>query len=156
MYHKAGSFLVNDHTDKITGFRGRMLECGLPLERVKERVAAILEGKLVVSYAGEGDFLALSLCPTDFDHFDTQSFFRKFNGQRTRSGEKVYQPINLRSIYHHYFKKDIQEGKHSAIIDAKCTMEIFRKTYIPLARTNNFVDRKTKLDGEFDGIQKMK
>lgn len=132
-----------------------MLEDGKPLHEVKKLVEEQLQGKCVVTVAGGTDFKALQLTAADFDHFDLQNVFKKWNGQTTRGGFKIYQPISLRDLCYHYFREDIQEGKHSSLTDAQNTMKVFRDIFIPFAKTNNYLTRSIPTTDEFEAIQKL-
>ncbi|OXA46050.1 RNA exonuclease 4 [Folsomia candida] len=156
VYHKAGSYKVNSYTKKINGFEGSVLEKGRELSAVKEQTESIIEGKVVVTAGGASDLLSLGLVPSDYELFDIQTVFRKWSGQFTKAGDKVYQPINLRSLYFHYFGEDIQSGIHSSLTDARATMRLFQEIYLPLALAKNPFSRSYEIeDGEFDNIKKI-
>ena len=134
-----------------------MLESGKPLPIVKESVKKEISKKVIITVGGAEDLLALNLEASEYSLFDLQNVFRQWSGQLTKSGEKVYQPIELRSLYNHYFNIDIQSRHHSAVSDDKATMRIFREVYTSLALKKNPVAWDyDRCDGEFDDIKTMK
>jgi hypothetical protein len=134
-----------------------MLSDGKPLSEVKQSVSNLFKDKVVITVGGATDFMSLGLDPSEFEIFDLHTVFKKWNGDYNNSGEKVLQPISLRSIYYHYFKEDIQEGRHSALTDARATMKIFTDIYQKLALSKNPYTWSYELeDGEFDEIMRMK
>jgi len=136
---------------RITGFTKESLKNGKPLDEVQNQFMEVVTDKLIISYAGTGDFQALELVTGDFTHFDLSRYFQKWNGQLTKGGEKVYQPIGLRSVYWHFFKKDIQDGVHSATKDAIATLELFEIYKIRKTKNMDFPYMRDK-DDEFNEI----
>jgi len=103
-------------------------------------VSEILKEKLVVTVAGAGDFAALNIPICNYDTFDLQWYFQKPSSQLDRkTGQTVYQPIGLQSLYSYFFTaetgKAIQEKFHSPIEDAIAHMEMFHK-YIEVKNSN--------------------
>lgn len=113
---------------------------GRPYQDVKAEVIKILQGKLVITCGGEDDLQGFELSRTQFTNFDLHDYwFERYNNQH---GQLVEEPIGLKHIYHHYFKKDIQQGIHSAFVDAKATMRIFRFIYLPEAENKNIINKE--------------
>ncbi len=67
---KPGSFRVNPHNK--TGFSRASLKDGTPLSEVQEQLSQVLNGKLVVMVAAEGDFNSLDMPIADYDVVDLQ------------------------------------------------------------------------------------
>jgi hypothetical protein len=126
---------------------------GKPFLEVKEEIEKILEGKLVIVCGGRPDFECLDLCMGEFDTFDLHSYWKKGNNTYNRHGAENMNPIGLRSLYMYYYKEDIQCGQHSALLDAKATVRLFREQYVPL----HFQEREKDVDPcEFKYIKTIK
>jgi len=104
---------------------------GRPLSQVKELVHEILQDKLVVVCNGVKDFLCLGLDISEYQTFEIQKIFRKWNQSYTRTGEKVYQPVALKTLAQEYFSVNIQTEAHDAAIDAFYTLKLFKDVCIP-------------------------
>lgn len=153
IYHKPGTFEDNP----LAGYHSTSLVDGKPFDQVKEDVEKEIEGKLIITVAGENDFRGLDLIMSTYDksHFDLHRHFKKWNGQFTKFGEKVMQAIGLRSLYLHYHGHDIQKEGHSCSTDAQATMELF-KTYIQIKKTNLHSKDHDNFDDEFSNIKTVK
>lgn len=92
----------------MNGFKEGDLENGLDFEIVNDEVCKILDGKLVVTCNGAMDFKSLNIPRVDLDNFEFQLHWKKFTGTRNKQQMKVYQPISLKRLYHHYFNSNIQ------------------------------------------------
>jgi DNA polymerase III alpha subunit (gram-positive type) len=148
-----GDFKESFHNVKITGFKGKMLEDGEDFNKVRDQLRAILTDQLVVTHGGIHDFKCMDLIPAEFDSFDLQSVFQKWNLQFDNLGQKVYNPIGLRRLCKHFFNVDIQDGVHSADRDAIYTMRLFQ-VYTSMAKAENLNNRHdfTKFRGKFDHV----
>lgn len=128
IYHKPGSFKVNKHTIRINGFQKHSFVDGKDAEQVKEDLDSVLRGKLVITVAGAGDFLALDLPMSDYDVFDLHQHWKKWNGTYTKTGEPNFQSISMKTLYHKYKGEKIQDGVHDAIQGCIYTLELFKCT----------------------------
>lgn len=146
IYHKPGSFIVNKHTLRINGFKKDSLEKGKDIEQVKVELDKVLRGKLVITVAGAGDFLALDLPISDYDVFDLHQHWQKWTGTYTKTGVPNFQPISMKSLYAYYKGKEIQDGVHDAIQDCVYTLELFlvyttiKKTDVTSRNHNHDID----------------
>jgi hypothetical protein len=134
-----------------------VLEDGKPIEIIRQEVKDHLEGKLVLTVNGQSDFDSLGLRLGDFKVFEFHNFWKKWTGgYSNKESKKVYQPISLKRLYYHYFRKTIQGGEHSATEDALATVQLFREAYIPYMMDINNTGHKYLSDeqqDDFDCIQ---
>jgi DNA polymerase III epsilon subunit-like protein len=148
--------MVNQYTRRITGFEANSLVNGKERETVRKEVKQLLQGKLVIIYNGGADFRALDIDQSDFKFFDLQEVFQKWNGKFNRLGNKHFEPIGLRHLFYHYLKIDIQSGCHSALEDARATMQLFKDNYLELALLNKQYSRSFNFkDGIFYDIVRL-
>lgn len=70
IYHTYGSFRINPHNRP--GLSRDSLVGGKSLSTVQEEVPSILQGKLVIMMAAEGDLSSLGLTIADFDILDLE------------------------------------------------------------------------------------
>jgi len=143
VYHKAGSYLVNNYTRQFNGFGENDFEDGRPFEIIQKEVEELLTGKLVVTVNGHSDFGSLDLRMADFDVFECHNFWKKWTGGYSKQdGKKTYNPISLQRLYKHYFQESIQDRQHTATKDALATIRLFKEAYIPhMVNLNNYSNR---------------
>lgn len=148
---------MNKWTLEKTGFHGRVLEDGQPIEIIRNEVKNYLQGKLVLTVNGQSDFESLGLRLADFEVFEFHNFWKKWTGGYSKKeNKKVYQPISLMRLYQHYFHKTIQQGQHSATEDALATIELFRGAYIPYMTEMNNSGNKYLSDEQQDDFDYIK
>jgi hypothetical protein len=128
VYHKPGTFQDNPFWRKLTGFnKFSFNDPTLPtLDQTRQVVHKLLQGKLVITVGGEGDFNALGLKMKDngFKCFDLQSHF--FVQKSNEYGDEIREPHSLRSLAKHYLGYNPQEISHTSYDDAVATMELFK------------------------------
>jgi hypothetical protein len=128
VYHEPGTFQDNAIWRKLTGFNQFSFnDPTLPtLEKTRQTVLSLLQGKLVITVGGGGDFNSLGLKMKDngFNCFDLQSHFfvRKIN----EYGDDIREPHSLRSLAKHYLGYNPQELAHTSYEDAVATMDLFK------------------------------
>jgi hypothetical protein len=145
--HLPENFVVNRYTIVKNGIRQYDLKNGIPLELLKQKVHDLLLNKLVVVVAGTPDFMSLDLCISSYDTFDLQSVYYRMKlkpnldvcvcNDYNNCNCYIREPLSLRDMFFHHFKKDIQRGVHSAYEDANATMKVFREGYVPLKQKDN-------------------
>lgn len=124
--HAKGTYVVNEYTVAVNGIKNGDLDNGLDFKTVSDAVKEILSGKLVITCDGAKDFACLDLVKAEYQTFDIQLHWTKWDGNYNRkTGEPVMQPIGLRSLSVHYLKYDPQAGMHTASSDARATVEMF-------------------------------
>ena len=136
---------VTYQSTKLNGITQSLLEKGdVKFSQLQAEVEKIIEGKVVVTVAGTGDFNSLELSIGDYETFDLHTHFYKM--PIDGNGVVVRQPIGLKKIYNHYFPNDtsFQKNIHSPVEDARATMKIFREVYTKIKVTN--IASKTNFD----------
>ncbi len=131
VYHKPGSFVVDEWTLAINGFKANDFLDGRPFNEVQQKVIDIIEGKedkLIITCGHENDFNALNLQISEYNIFELQDMYwcRIYN----RNGDVIPEPVGLARLYYKFFGINPQMCTHSATTDAQYTMEIFREKYI--------------------------
>ncbi|EKM53481.1 uncharacterized protein PHACADRAFT_259897 [Phanerochaete carnosa HHB-10118-sp] len=110
---------VVDYRTKWSGIRPEDMTRAKPFREVQNRVAALIEGKVLVGHAVHNDLKALLLSHPHYLTRDTQVLAAKHNVVKSKRP-------SLRHLVEHEFGIAIQEGEHSSVIDARATMAIFR------------------------------
>jgi len=142
---QTGEYHVPYQSTKLNGITQSLLEkSDVKFSQLQAEVEKIIEGKVVVTVAGTGDFNSLELSIGDYKTFDLHTHFYKM--RIDGNGVVVRQPIGLKKIYNHYFPKDTSFKKniHSPVEDARATMKIFREVCRKIKSTN--IASKTNFD----------
>jgi len=85
---------------------------------VKEKVAQLLSGKVIVGHGLEHDMEVLSLKPPKNMIRDTATFRRLYINGKTPS---------LKRLAFKYLREDIQNGEHDSLEDARAALKIYLK-----------------------------
>ncbi|XP_035710462.1 uncharacterized protein LOC110853665 [Folsomia candida] len=67
IFHEKGSFLVSKETISVNGFREDSLIGGIDMDKVRDKIISILDGKLVATCNGAADFNSLDIRGGDVD-----------------------------------------------------------------------------------------
>jgi RNA exonuclease 4 len=121
-YVKVESRVVDFRT-RYSGIKPRHIKDAEALSPadVREKVAEIVRGRVVVGHALQNDFGALMLHHPKELIRDTAKH-RPF--QRLHNGK--WRPRKLRDLVLEHLGKTIQEGSHDSVTDAASAMELFR------------------------------
>ena len=104
----------------------------ISVESVQEQVKSLLEDRIVVGFALEGDLkvLGISLPPEK-----TRDIQKHFNAKRCSESDLVGRGLpelhsgrpvhSLRNLAGCILGRPIQEGAHSALVDAQATMDLY-------------------------------
>ena len=104
----------------------------ISVESVQEQVKSFLEDKIVVGFALEGDLkvLGISLPPEK-----TRDIQKHFNAKRCSESDLVGKGLpelhsgrpvhSLKTLARCILGRSIQEGDHSALVDAQATMALY-------------------------------
>ena len=113
------------------------------IESVQERVRSLLVGRIVVGFAIDNDLKVLGISRGDLTVRDIQLHFdaERCSEPDLRSSElpalddrrRVH---NLKNLAKCVLGQSIQEGPHSALVDARATMELY-------LRERGRIERKT-------------
>jgi DNA polymerase III epsilon subunit-like protein len=130
VYHKPGSFVVDQWTLAINGFKTKDFLDGRHFSEIQRDVMKIIKGedKLIITCGHQNDFRALSLETSEYNIFDLQDIYwcRNYN----KNGIVIPERVGLARLYYKFFGTNPHLGIHSASTDAKYTMKIFREKYI--------------------------
>lgn len=110
---------VFDYRTKWSGIRPSDMARAKPFTEVQNKVAELIEGKILVGHAVHNDLKALLLSHPHYLIRDTQVLAGKHKIVNSR------QPA-LRHLVESEFGLAIQEGEHSSVTDARATMAIYR------------------------------
>ncbi|VUZ44941.1 unnamed protein product, partial [Hymenolepis diminuta] len=115
--------LITDYRTQFSGIRPRDLVNALPLKAVRRDVIQIIKNRIVVGHAVWNDFEVLRLNHPHYLIRDTCTApYPKVRVGRSKKGL-----VALRDLYFEFFGKEIQQGEHSSVEDARATMEIYRQ-----------------------------
>ncbi|OXA41479.1 hypothetical protein Fcan01_23634 [Folsomia candida] len=147
VYHRPGTFLDGKKDSAVSGITRYSLEKAPEWMTVKSKVKKVIDKKLVITVAGQGDLSCMDIERDDCGElFDVQCYYRRPNPDVSDET----QPMSLRDIYFYHFKEDCQFQKpHNAVTDAICTMRIFLEGYIPLKEKSGLVGVRHNM-GEVD------
>lgn len=125
--HATGTFQTKGPVRQVTGFQDNSFDDkSYPtLETVRETMKRKLEGKLIITVGGRGDFESLGLEMANYDCFDLQQHFfvRKFNEYEM----PIREGHSLRSLAKFFLGRSPQEKEHSSFQDALATIQLFEK-----------------------------
>jgi RNA exonuclease 4 len=111
---------VTDYRTQVSGITPELLlKKGLPFKIVQKRVYELLKNKIVIGHALKNDFDALMLDHSRKLTRDTATF-------KPLKNQKTNRPKSLKLLAKEYLNKDIQQESHSSVVDAQCTMEIYK------------------------------
>ncbi|KAM3184937.1 hypothetical protein ACTXT7_007409, partial [Hymenolepis weldensis] len=114
---------ITDYRTQFSGIRPRDLLNALPLKAVRQDVIQIIKNRIVVGHAVWNDFEVLRLNHPHYLIRDTCTApYPKVRIGRSKKGL-----VALRDLYFEFFGKEIQQGEHSSVEDARATMEIYRQ-----------------------------
>lgn len=128
VYHRKGSFIVNKHTERVNGFRRDDFINGKPMKTVTNELKELFKDKFIITVAAENDFRSLDIRCSEIQHFDLQEAYRRRYLDELGNLIQI-NPLSLRDMFFHHFKKDIQRGCHNADNDAISTMRVFVDGY---------------------------
>ncbi|CAH0386359.1 unnamed protein product [Bemisia tabaci] len=109
---------VTDYRTSVSGLKATDLQNGEDFTVVQKEVASILKGKILVGHALTNDFKVLFLSHPRRKIRDTSTFhkFRQACGKRP----------SLKKLVAKFLRRNIQDGEHCSIEDAKATMQLFQ------------------------------
>jgi RNA exonuclease 4 len=129
---------VVDFRTRYSGIKPRHIKDAgaLPPDAVRQKVADLVKGRVVVGHALKNDFAALMLQHPKEMIRDTAKY-RPF--QRLHNNK--WRPRKLRDLVLEHLGKTIQEGSHDSVTDAASAMELFR---LARAEWERELDEKAK------------
>jgi hypothetical protein len=117
---------LTDFTIKLNGITYKSILTGESLKEVSMAVEKILRNKIVLTVGGDKDFRSINLESSEFLSFDLQTFYYRHDPNNYGN----HQGLSLRDMFYYHFKKDIQQGQHCCLADAKNTYTTFMYGYI--------------------------
>lgn len=125
--HATGTFQTKGQVKEVTGFQENSFDDPSfpPLETVREIMKQKLQGKLIITVGGRGDFESLGLDIANYDCFDLQQHFfvKKYNEYEM----PIREGHSLRSLAKYFLNRSPQEKFHSSFEDALATIQLFEK-----------------------------
>jgi RNA exonuclease 4 len=113
---------VRDYRTDITGVDADILKrAGRPLDEVITKVKATLEGKVVIGHGLNNDFEALGFSHPADKIRDTAGY------KPLRPADREKKIPALRFLVSHWLKRDIQQGSHSSVEDARFALQLYKK-----------------------------
>ena len=117
---------VSDHQFRVAAAEQ------MSIESVREQVKPLLEDRIVVGFAMKGDLQVLGITlPPGM----TRDLQLHFNAKRCSESDLVGRGLpelnsnrqvhSLKNLTHCVLGRSIQEGAHSALVDAQATMELY-------------------------------
>lgn len=111
---------VTDWRTWVSGVTPADMKNAISFKEAQEKVAQLLEGRVLVGHAIQNDLEALFLTHPRAQIRDTSKhtpYRQKYANGKTPS---------LKKLALHMLKKNIQDGQHSSIEDARVTMELYK------------------------------
>ncbi|DBA05275.1 TPA: hypothetical protein N0F65_007437 [Lagenidium giganteum] len=115
---------VTDFRTHVSGIRSRSLKHAIPFAQCLKEVGKLLKDKIVVGHALKNDFKALMFAPPKNMIRDTAKY-RPYM-RRKMNGTKLY-PKSLKNLAAEVLGKEIQQGEHDSVIDARTTLELYKR-----------------------------
>lgn len=116
---------VVDYRTKYSGIRPQDIVNAEDFEKVQDEVIDILEGKIIVGHAVHNDLRVLYIKHPSRLLRDTSKFKPLARLVGTNGGTP-----SLRKLAKAILGKDIQDGEHDSVEDARAAMEIYNKTAV--------------------------
>lgn len=113
---------VTDYLTHVSGITEDKLRYAKSFTHVRNHVLEILKGKEIVGHALDNDFRALRIPHHDYTLFDSA-----YSPQLMKPGPHGLQPNSLKNLMLIYSDHTIQEGEHSALEDARASMQLYRE-----------------------------
>ncbi|XP_037032223.1 NFX1-type zinc finger-containing protein 1-like isoform X2 [Bradysia coprophila] len=108
---------ITDYNTQFSGIRVGDLEGAPPIDLVVEKVASIVNGRILVGHSIHNDLDVLKLNHPSVAIRDTANYFQHRNGsKRTPS---------LKNLIKNFFNATIQDGEHCSIQDAQATLGLY-------------------------------
>lgn len=115
---------VTDYRTRYSGITPELLVGAPPLEEVQKKVAALLDGRILVGHALHNDLTALMLSHPRAMMRDTSRYGPLM--REPRPGRKP-KPKALRVLAAEELGLTIQEGSHSPVDDARAALYLYHK-----------------------------
>lgn len=112
---------ITDYRTRFSGLRPNNLENGENFDDVQREVMEIVHNKLLVGHALEGDMAVLKMSHPKSMRYDT------LNCPFIRKHLRLYRNPSLKMLTQRLLQKNIQNGEHDPIEDARAAMGIFKK-----------------------------
>jgi DNA polymerase III epsilon subunit-like protein len=112
---------VTDYRTHVSGIRKKHLKGAMNFRLCRERVEALLRGKILVGHGLENDFAALRYIHPEEMVRDTSQYqpLQRFDCGKWKSRK-------LKHLVQQYLgKEDFQQGEHDSIHDARAVMELY-------------------------------
>ena len=107
---------ITDYRTFVSGIRPRDLASGDHIDVVRQEVADLFRGRIVVGHGINNDLKALFLRHPKRDIRDTSHYFRRHFSGHTPSLKRLTETLlNLK----------VQSGEHSSVEDAQATMRLY-------------------------------
>ncbi len=132
---------VTDYLTHITGITEEKLKDAKSFTNVRNRVLDMLEGKEIVGHALENDFMALRINQNNYPSYDSAHSPRLM-----KEGPYGPQSDSLKNLVRTYLGYDIQQGEHSALEDAKASMNLYKQYGFMFSR-------REKMESKIGGIR---
>lgn len=116
---------VVDYRTKYSGIRPQDIVNAEEFEKVQDEVIDLLEGKVIVGHAVHNDFRVLYIKHPSKLLRDTSKFKPLARLVGTHGGTP-----SLRKLTKVLLGKDIQDGEHDSVEDARAAMDIYNKTSV--------------------------
>ncbi|XP_070547107.1 apoptosis-enhancing nuclease-like [Ptychodera flava] len=113
---------VTDYRTPWSGIRKADIEKGIPLRTVQNYVQKLLMGKILIGHAVANDLKALQLSHPSERIRDTS----KCSGIRELMGMDSNQGLSLKRLSKQLLHRDIQNGEHCSLEDARAAMDLFK------------------------------
>ncbi|CAG9577719.1 unnamed protein product [Danaus chrysippus] len=109
---------VTDYRSSVHRITARDLEDGESFDNVQRKVAELLKGRILVGHSLDFDLGVLNLPHPEHNKRD----FAK-----TRMFMQNGLPRSLKDLAREHLNKNIQEGHHDSLEDARTCMELYKK-----------------------------
>ncbi|ETV78577.1 hypothetical protein H257_08077 [Aphanomyces astaci] len=119
---------VTDYRTHVSGIRSKSFRNAISFAQCQVDVGAILKDKILVGHAVRNDLQALMLTHPKPMLRDTTKY-RPYMRRRV-NGTKLL-PKALRHLALEVLDKTIQAGEHDSVIDARTTLELYKKAMVP-------------------------
>ncbi|CAH2101495.1 unnamed protein product [Euphydryas editha] len=113
------SYVITDYRSCYSGIKKSDLENGSDFSIVRNKVANLINGCILVGHSLHFDLDALKLSHPDSNCRDLAKYepFTRTNGG---------QPVALKTLARLYLGRTIQDGVHNSAEDAKACMDLYR------------------------------